>query len=142
MDKAGWELVAGVRSLRAILTMLEEAITAQKRQPCRTHGWGWMGYYLDEKAFYVGVHFDRPGVVSFMTWGMRLAQDAAKKAGFGKVVPDSTSPTGILWWYELDLESEEVHFFALPREKQMQCIEEFLRTSLNVARTLKADITP
>jgi hypothetical protein len=45
-------------------------------------------------------------------------------------------PVGLRWGNTLDLESEEVHFYALPKAKQMQCIERFYRQSLDIAQSI------
>jgi hypothetical protein len=45
---------------------------------------------------------------------------------------------GNRWFHELDMQSEEHHFFARSKSSQMRCIEEFISDSLRYAAMLEA----
>ena len=40
------------------------------------------------------------------------------------------------WYNCLDLESEDIHFFARSKESQLQCLEKFIKESVEFGNTL------
>lgn len=133
MNRVGWELPAGIRSIRNLLMMLGEAIASRKLQLAKSGAWDWIGYYFDNQKFFLGVYFDHPEVVMFETFRVTISRDAAERLAVGRLEEIRSLPGGIRWVQELELESEEVHFFARSREQQMQRLEKFLDDSLKLA---------
>ncbi|WP_159452273.1 PD-(D/E)XK nuclease family protein [Singulisphaera sp. GP187] len=143
MEAVGWEMVAGVRSFRALITMLSEALSASnapkiaKDPSC----WDSCGYYFDDKKFWIGVSYDRPDTLTFMTQKIKIAANAVELAGSGRLQQETDPyfPSGRKWIIELSLNSEEVHFFARSRASQMLCIEQFLANSIACAQKILVD---
>lgn len=135
MGEVTWELPGGVRALRALADMLYEAATA-----CgvRARIWGnreCMGVYLDGQLYWAGVDFDRPEILAFATWNAAVDRVSAERLGAGQVY-EWTSEPGFGWRRELNLEAEEVHFFARSRASQLQLLESYLRECLEQVRTI------
>ncbi|WP_165251208.1 PD-(D/E)XK nuclease family protein [Paludisphaera soli] len=134
MEAVGWQLVEGMKAFRGLLGLVQEALAALKITFQKTNGWESINFYLDAKNFWVGMSYDRPGILIFSTLLSPVGSDGVEKAGFGRVEPEGNSPTGIKWVNELVLYSEDVHFFARSRASQLQCIEQFLKDSLAAAQ--------
>ena len=130
MEPVSWELTDGIRSLRSLLGMVAEGLAANKVQiDWKSASWDWYGYYLEGKKFFIGVNFEAPSVLVFTTHEAPIKVSDEDKLELGRVVSAK-------WRNELDLSSEEVHFYARQRASQLQCIEMFIRDSVKYARTL------
>ena len=119
MESVSWQLPDGIRSLKNLMTLIEEALSkAGISIHQRSAAWDWHGFYLEQKKYYVGVRFDDPSVVQFMTQDLVIKEK------------DVSVPYGLLeegWWHhDLNLSSEEIHFFALSRPSQFICLVDFL----------------
>lgn len=134
MERVGPELMSGVRAFRSLIAMVSEALSARHVTMADTFGRQWAGYYFDQKAqeFFLGAYYDRPHVLVFETYKFPVVPDAAEKLGFGKMGPGR-------WENELDLQSEDVRFFALNQQEQFQKVEKFLSDSIEAARTMRRD---
>jgi hypothetical protein len=142
MEKVQWEMPSGVKSLRSLIGMLAEALAALQRPIAKSPAWEWVGYYLvdaenKKKPYFAGLYYDRPEVLVFETNEVAVVPNAVELAGCGKLIADRYRPGGAKWVNELVLDSEEVHFFALSRERQMQTLEQFLQKSLDAMDRIK-----
>jgi hypothetical protein len=146
MEKVGWDLPGGVKSLRSLALMLGEAIAAVKFAKEKSVAWDYVGFSVLEKdklsgkpikPFFLGIYYEHPEVIVFETNQASVGDDAIERVGFGKLVIDRDKQSGKKWVNELLLDSEDVHFFALSRERQMQRVEEFLRHSLAAANRIR-----
>ncbi|SFJ70759.1 hypothetical protein [Planctomicrobium piriforme] len=145
MEQVSWELMSGVRSMISLLEMLKEAALAAKVRPIPSIGKEWNGYYLavpadmhgTEYPYFFGYVFDRPNLIQFSTEKVGVIPTAVDVAGCGKLQSYSSSPTKQRWTIDLILDSEEVHFFALSRSRQLQVLEEFLNTALATAERVR-----
>lgn len=136
MERVGWQLGDGVQALRNLLAMLVESISAQDVTTNAKSGWDWIGYYLDEKKFFCGVYYSQPSLLVFESNNVDVDDDAADTAGCGAVLPNPYRPGKKYWYTSLQLDSEEVHFFALSKERQRQILEQFLRDSLDAGNRI------
>lgn len=118
------DLIGGVRSLRSILAMIAKGIASQKGRGKLELTLDYAGFYVNDGRFFVGLYHKWPGFVFFETWKCRVRKDAAERAGFGEVELDREAPSKRTWTAELELSDES--FFDLPREKQMDVVEQFL----------------
>ena len=136
MEKVGWELGPGVRSLGSLLAMMKEAIDGDRRIKRYNLylSQDFVGYYLGAAAYYLGLYYEQPAVLRFQTWGVKISKERGSAVNIGRLWEER--PVGLRWGNTLDLESEEVHFYALPKAKQMQCIERFYRQSLDIAQSI------
>jgi hypothetical protein len=140
MEQVTWELSRGVQALYNLLAMVNEAIVATGVQAKKTQEKLWHGYYLDEGKFTFGLSLDEPTLLYMRTWALPLDPKKAEKVEIGEIIasdyPNETGP--IRWVNCLNLESEEVHFFARSKASQLQCIEQFIAQSIQYGKTLQA----
>jgi hypothetical protein len=136
MEKVGWELGPGVRSLVSLLAMMEEAIDGDGR--IKNYRFyreqDYVGYNLDAETYYFGLSYAQSAVLYFETYDVKISKERCSNVTVGRLWEER--PVGLCWENMLDLESEEVHFYALPKAKQMQCIEHFYRESLDIAQAI------
>jgi hypothetical protein len=136
MGQVTWELTGGVRALRALGDMLYEVASACGCQ-ARPHGdRNYMGVYLDRRSYWVGINYDRPEVLEFATDYRKVDPGAAARLGIEGVFEwEDGSAHG--WRRQLNLDSEDVHFFARSKASQMQLLENFLRECLETVRRIE-----
>ena len=138
MEKVGWELVRGVQSLMNLMSMLGEAVTAAKvRQKSPTAGIEFFGRYLyiDDTECWTGVYYSKPQIIVFESYKINKAN--AESVGLGNATKDSKGT--YKWTNELDLESEEVHFFALSPDNQQARIQRFISECISAVKTIGAN---
>jgi len=129
MEKVGWELISGVRSLQVLTDLIAEALAAMKVATHRgSAAWEWRGFYIEGGKFFIGVYFVDPNLVVLNT-EVPLSRKAPKEALVGSFQDGG-------WSNQLDLTSEDVHFFARTKASQIQCLENFIERSLSFGRTL------
>ncbi len=140
MERVSWELARGVKSLRSLIEMVGESLAALEisSDSNRTCAWEWIGYYLESKPrrFFVGISYQHPNLLEFDTQDFKIDKAAYEELGIGRIQKDQYF--GEIWVNELDLASEEVHFFALSKTTQMQRVESFIKQSLDAARQIEA----
>ncbi len=132
MEKAGPELAAGMKSLRNILRMLEEAINAKADSAKFSDDRDHIGFYVDDKQFFVGIDYEEPTLLGFQTWEFPVGKDAMQRVDFGKVEADGEG--GLIWAHNLELGST---FFALDRRGQMDRLEDFVGECLDATKKIK-----
>jgi len=129
MDKVSWELNKGINSFKSLLAMINEALTALKMPIYRASAaWEWYGYYIEDKKLFVGIYLDSPNLVTVNT-EVDLKQETNTPLSIGKINDGR-------WENNLDLESEDIHFFARTKASQIECLETFIQGSVNFAKTL------
>lgn len=137
MSQVSWELPSGVRALRRLADMLYEAASA-----CGVEAqiWGnalYCGVYLNRRDYWLGISFDEPEILVFHTYNRKVDPEAAARLEEGEVLPWKEDPTTFYWLNRLDLQSEEVHFFARSKVSQVTVLEEFLNRCLRCARQVE-----
>jgi hypothetical protein len=134
MERVNWELKRGVEALWSLILMLGEQ--AKKAGPEKTIAWDWIGYYIKSKKAWVGVRWRDPTLLVFATERLSFERSAAERLDYGEIQEYGGSPCGLRWAQKMDLESEEVHFFALSKATQIQKVAEFLQRGLEALSTL------
>jgi hypothetical protein len=142
MERVGWELENGVRSWSSLMSMAQEAVSSLGYVPVSTFGKDWVGWYFQEKdvqgrrlgqsLFYLGAYWDKPKILVFQTEGVIVPSNFFDIAKCGKMM----GPTK--WSNELDLDSEEIHFFAKSESSQLQTVLKFLGSCLDLTKQYKA----
>jgi len=132
IEAVGYELSAGVHALQNLLTMIGEALASCKI-PIYTKitAWLYIGYYVDaSRKHYFGVYYAEPTLLTFEgnldPKGPHYDKLREYLSTLGEV------NAGGCWTRQIDLASEEVHFFALGKANQMRCVEEFVRESWKI----------
>jgi hypothetical protein len=139
IEHVGWELTRGVRALTYLRDMLIEAASACKVTIARNNGWYFAGILLDGGKYEVSVWFAEPDKLWF---GTRCPIDATRAAAMNYGELEEMNGGTCKWWRSLLLDSEDVHFFSRSKASQMQCLEEFVRDSLNKARSITTSDQP
>ena len=132
MERGTRELKEGVQSARNLINMAGEALETQGKPTKSTIGWNWIGWYIDSKKAWIGINWDNPSILVFETEELSVTKEAANAVELGEAEAYSEAPTGWRWAHKLDLESEDVHFFALSCACQQARIEQFIKESLEV----------
>jgi hypothetical protein len=144
IDRVGWELENGVRSLQSLMAMLGRAVeNAGLRYHKVTYSQndGTLGFYVDGQRYWVGVGLADAGTISFNTWQHKVDKEKADACGLGSGVFESYWPKETLgpyrWGRRLELDSEEVHFFSRTKEIQLQFLEKFLLEFVDAAKRVE-----
>lgn len=131
MEKISWELSPGVKSLRNLINMFGYVIENidSKLLTQRSAGWDWIGYYVLDKKAWCGIIYDAPSKLVLHTHDVKI--NIENKPDFGEIRESNYyKPDGKRWYNEIELESEDEHFFARSKPSQIKCIEEFLKKSI------------
>lgn len=95
---------------------------------------GWLGWNLESMRYFFTVAWSRPETLVFST---HLAPVRPEK--WDEETGQVYQRYGAWHWSrDLDLLDGDLDFFALPRERQLETLVDFLRTSLAFARALES----
>jgi hypothetical protein len=136
MGQVTWELPAGVRALRSLADMLYEAANGCGIQAQIMGGKNEFGVWLDGKRYWAGVYFDRPEMLQFETYNTAIDKNKAENLAVGAVYEWSTAP-GFGWKREIDLESEDAHFFSRSKPSQLNFLETFMSECIAFVREIE-----
>jgi hypothetical protein len=113
--------------------MTAEALAQAKIESTATSGTsqgGYHGFYtkrVKDRTIYICVYFNQPSKLIVETAACNI--DEHKQLERGNIEDKS-------FRIELNLASEEVHFFARSKQSQLSCLEEFLSESVQYAEQL------
>ena len=123
MDAVGWEYIKGSIQVKSMFNMLGEALASQKINiHAQSMAINWFGYYLEKKRLFVGFYFENPTLLTFNT-------EAELKKGIDPAMCIKGKIDGH-WYYEVDLASEDVHFFSRSKESQMIFLENLIKETV------------
>lgn len=129
MEPVRWELTEGIRSFQNLLTMISEALSATNVSIYSKSGaWDWHGYYIEDKHFFIGIYLSNPSVIELNS-EVPLKENIPDNIEVGMIEYDC-------WKNQLDMSSEDIHFFARNKQSQLLCIEEFIKDSIEFGRKL------
>jgi hypothetical protein len=134
MGQVTWEMTTGVRSLRNLVDMLYEAAAACGLKAQIAGNRDMMFVYLDGKKYWAGIRYSNPELIHFATWNARADAQKVEELGIGTTFQWFNDKTQCGWQRDINLESEDVHFFARSKASQMQFLEQFLRENLELAK--------
>lgn len=142
-DHVEWEYVRGVKSLVDITNMISQACYEKKvTSTCKTPGMGWsdgepwVGVYSDRNQFSVGVRWHSPRFVRFQFEYASADPEKLKDERGWQQGADGR------WETPLDLESEDVHFFALITQHQKDRLADFIKNAYDAAQRCTAANQP
>lgn len=130
MERVNWQMVEGVKSMRDLISMIEEVLTNKKQKLTASFGRYWSGFYVEGNKAWVGLWHDNPEYLAFRV-GLPYGEKPANAPGFGEIGDGKNAPYRWNWFFRLHLSSEEVHFFALSQANQMRRLEEFVDKGLS-----------
>ncbi|MCI0639389.1 MAG: hypothetical protein L0Y72_04510 [Gemmataceae bacterium] len=131
-----WELSGGVKALRTLGDMLYEAAKA-----CGTSAYieatlQYFGVYLENRKYWIGVDMGHPEILCFSTDKARVDKEAAQRLEVGSVF-EWKDKKAFGWYREVNLESEEVHFFSRSKVGQLQYLEAFLKECVSIVGSIE-----
>lgn len=128
------EYIDGVAALNNLMNMIESAIEAAgisffKGYP-RSAGWDFKGFWMEEKQYWCGIHFNNPSVLTF---------EIVDKENFNETIIGTTEYQlrrgKERLWFRLPL--EETHFFSLDKDEQLKEIMNFVKTAYKEAQKMR-----
>ena len=134
MGQVTWEMTTGVRSLRNLVDMLYEAAAACGLKSQIAGNRDMMFVYLDGKKYWAGIRYSSPEFIHFATWNAKADAQMVEELGIGTTFQWFNDKTQCGWQRDVNLESEDIHFFARSKASQMQFLEQFLRENLELAK--------
>jgi len=136
LGKVTWELSTGVRSLRTLCQMLHQ-VGAVIAAPAELDGdRDHIGVFLAGRRYWVGINFDWPEILYFGTEETTVDPAAAEQLRVEGVYEWKDAP-GHGWHRKLNLESEEVHFYARMKASQLTLLEVFIRECVETVRRIE-----
>ena len=128
MTQVSWELSAGLKALSNLRVMLAEAAAANGLSATTFANKQWSGIKIG-KDYWAGIDFESPTILGVGT--LRPLEHPQEAESLGLGLYDDQA------WTSIDLESEQVHFFARTRASQLRFLETYLRDSMNLLKPLK-----
>jgi len=134
IEKVGWEYINGVPAFNNLISMIDAAIKDAEipfysAYP-KSAGWDFKGFWLENKEFWCGIHYNNPLVVTF---------ELIDKEKFNAKLVETPSYTvkqgKERMWFRLPL--EDIHFFALDKDKQLEEITKFVKTAYAEAQQMR-----
>ncbi len=131
MQKVGWEYINGVPAFNNLIDMLGEAIKGVSlRVHQRSAGWNRKGFYVGSTEFLCSVSYNNPLVVAFIMLDKTKFDKKLVESPTYEVRAGSQSI-----WFRLPL--EELLFFSLDKDKQLEEITKFVRVSYQEAQQMR-----
>jgi hypothetical protein len=134
LQKVSWEYIKGVPAMISLINMIEVAIEGAGVDLYKTYpksaGWDFKGFNLHNREYWCGIYFNNPLIVTF---------ELLDKNKFDKT--KISQPTYRLQegkerlWFRLPL--EEILFFSLDKDQQLDKLTEFTRTCYNEAELMR-----
>ncbi len=127
------ELAAHAHAPKLTIDMGEKAVSA---------GEEWIGYWLDDKRYWIGLYFDKPEFLTIGTYACRVDPEMALAVNRrGNLIGDAKTyradDDSYGWYLEYDLASAKRDFFAQPLDGQVVFIEEALREFMRTIREIE-----
>ena len=137
MDRVSDQLPGGMRACMEFMKLLREVIASLGYKPTKRVGTDarYIGYAFKAKTLKVrvGLSYKKWNAIRLETSSRGITAAAAKQAGLGKI--EKSGPTRLKWVYQTPF--EQGNFFALSPGKQMEWIEEHLKSGLEGAAKIK-----
>jgi hypothetical protein len=134
IQKVGWEYINGVPALTNLLNMIAAAIEGAEipfySSYPRAAGWDFKGFWLGDKDFWCGIHYNNPLVVTFemvdkKRFDVKLVETPSYAVREGKE----------RMWFRLQLEDKL--FFSLDKDRQLEEISKFVKTAYKEAQQMR-----
>ena len=131
MEEISWQLKGGITDLINLIDVIGEALAVTNiKKIKKSASWKWRGYYIEGSKFFVGIYFNQPNLIIFNS-EVELVVNRTKEPALGRYGEHGTG-----WQNELDLYSEDVHFFSRSKTSQLDCLEKFLNESFSYGQTV------
>ena len=131
IEKVGQEYLNGIHASNNLMSMVESAIeSVPVKIDWKSAGWNFRGFILGDGDYWCGIYFNNPAV---------LCLQMRKRAKFDLKLLDK--PTYEVRgdkrhnWFRLPL--EDIHFFSLDKDKQLEEITKFVKGAYKEAQQMK-----
>jgi len=131
LQRIGWEYINGVPGMNNLFTMLDVALDrASIPRHSKTAGWDYGAYWLDDRKYTAVIHYDQHLIITFeivdkTEYDKSLLKDDKYELREGKE----------RLWFRLPL--EEIHFFSLDKDEQLEEITKFVKTAYSEAERMR-----
>ena len=131
IQKVGWEYISGVPAMTNLINMIEAALqNASLRIRPRYTGQDHNGFYSEDSEFWCGIYYSDHLVLKF--------EIQEKKKFNTRLLEVPSYPIGedkwVIWF---SLKLEDIHFFSLDKDKQLEEITRFVRIAYAEAQKMK-----
>ena len=125
-----------LKPLIIILRQMEQSVAdlgsiSKPRFDTGKHQGGWLGYNINSMEYFYCIYLKEPEVICFEANKRKLLPDQWDKES-GEVFE---TKHGIYWRNKLDLNEKTRDFFNRPTSTQLGILEEFVRTSYDLAKS-------
>jgi len=129
IQRVGWEYTNGIRAFANLINMIGAAIDELGiKIYSKSVGWDYKGYYLEDKKELCAIWYSDPdSIYYFINFTNYKPQDK------NFMYPFYEEDNGT--YFELSL--EDIHFFALQKDKQLDILKKFISTCHSEAKRLK-----
>ena len=131
IQKVGWEYINGVPAFNNLINMIEVAIEgAQLKVYQKSAAWDKKGFYVESTEFWCGTGYDNPLLLTFqMTKKTKYNKEILKAHKY------ELREGRYRLWFRLPL--EEILFFSLDKDKQLEEITKFVKTAYAEAQKMR-----
>jgi len=128
LQKVTWEYIDGVPAQNNLMTMIEIAIQGAGLSIYgKSAGWEFKGFWLENKDFACLVHTNNPLIITF---------ELMDKNKYDADLIDTPVRTGKeRMWFSLHL--EDIHFFSLSKDEQLEEITKFVKTAYSETQKMR-----
>lgn len=131
MDKVSVRPVADVKRVRELLTMISDVLAKYDYKSEATQASEWTGVRANiepmQKKMFFGIYRETPKILRAEITGVLIYLHYA---------PDSGQIEGKKWKDQVELDSEDVHFFSRSKIGQFKYLEDFILQSIETALDL------
>jgi hypothetical protein len=111
VQKISWEYINGFSAFKNLVNMLTVAAEATSLKLLKSAGWGHTGVYIENSKVFCGIYHDKPLSIIIEAYGKK-----------NKVI------------YSASLSLEDVYFFSLSKDEQLDKITEFIKEKYKKAK--------
>lgn len=130
IEKVGWEYVNGVSAMNNLINMIDIAIQALSiKKYWKSARWAHKGFFVEYNKLWCGIHYNNPLVMTFEMRGKGFDSELVKKPSY--------EVWGKKGFIQFMLRLEGIHFFALDKDKQVEEVTKFVKTSYSEAQQMR-----
>ncbi len=111
VQKVSWEYIDGFPAFKNLINMIGVAIEAMSLKLLKSGGWGHSGFYIETSKVFCGIYHDNPLSIIIEAYGKK-----------GKLI------------YSASLSLEDIHFFSLSKDEQLEKITQFVKEKYKEAK--------
>ena len=131
IQRVGWEYINGVPATNNLINMIDASIQSLPiKKYWKSARWAHKGFYVEDNKLWCGIHYNNPLVMTFEMRGrsrfnLKLVKKPSYEVGEGRYSI----------WFRLPL--EDIHFFSLDKDKQLEEITKFVKTAYAEAQQMR-----